>query len=206
MNRELDPEVSRRFWEAAHQAGRFFLADDPVHTALKKITGILREAQIPYAVIGAMALNAYGYRRTTEDVDLLLTRESLERLKQRMLGHGYLERFPGSRSLRDTELGVGIHVVIAGDYPGDGKPKPVVFPDPATAAVTDAGIALLPLAKLIELKLASGMTAGHRLKDLADVQELIKAAHLPRDLGDELDPSVSPKYRELWYLAQGGED
>ena len=51
-------------------------------------------------------------------------------------------------------------------------------------------MALLPLPMLIELKLASGMTAPHRLKDLADVQELIRAARLPRELADELDPYV----------------
>src|SRR5260370_32260199 len=49
-------------------------------------------------------------------------------------------------------------------------PKPVIFPDPAKAAVRGERVALLPLPILIELKLASGMTAPHRLKDLADVR------------------------------------
>ncbi len=39
-------------------------------------------------------------------------------------------------------------------------------------------IRFVTLEKLIELKLASGMTAPDRLKDLADVQELIKITHL----------------------------
>lgn len=51
---------------------------------------------------------------------------------------------------------------------------------------------------LVELKLASGMTSTDRLKDLADVQELIHHAHLPLELADELDPMVRDKYAEVW--------
>jgi hypothetical protein len=37
----------------------------------------------------------------------------------------------------------------------------------------------------IELKLASGMVAPHRLKDLADVQELIRSIDLPGSFADK---------------------
>jgi hypothetical protein len=78
----------------------------------------------------------------------------------------------------------------------------VVFPDPAQAAVRGRRVALLPLDKLIELKLASGMSAPHRLKDLADVLELIRIQSLPREKGLALDASVRAKYEELWQAAQ----
>jgi hypothetical protein len=104
--------------------------------------------------------------------------------------------------MRDTETKVDIDVVVTGEYPGDGKPKPVVFPDPASAAVRGQRVALLPLPKLIELKLASGLSAPHRLKDLADVLELVRALSLPRDLAASLDASVRAKYEELWQAAQ----
>ena len=91
--------------------------------------------------------------------------------------------------------------MIAGEYPGDGKPKPVSFPDPAIAKRGEL-VALLPIEKLIELKLASGLSAPHRLRDLADVQELVKHARLPRDLGERIDASVRMKYFELWESAQ----
>jgi hypothetical protein len=152
-----------------------------------------------------MALNAYGYRRVTVDVDVLLTREGLEAFKAKHLGLGYLPKFPDSKGLRDTENGVAIDVVLAGEYPGDGLPKPVVFPDPAATAVRGERVALLPLAKLIELKLASGMSAPHRLKDLADVLEVIRILRLPEELSGELDPSVREKYRELWQAARAAD-
>jgi hypothetical protein len=71
----------------------------------------------------------------------------------------------------------------------------------------DAGrFRVVDLPRFLELKLASGMTAPHRLQDLADVLRLIAVAKLPRTLGAELDPYVRPKYEELWQAAQHPED
>lgn len=173
-----------------------------VQQALEKLARTLDDLGISYAIIGAMALNEWGYRRATVDVDVLLTPEALARLKEAVLGRGYVEKFPRSRGLRDPENGVNVDVVLTGEYPGDGKEKPVAFPDPAEAAVRGERVSLLPLPKLIELKLASGMSAPHRLKDLADVIEVVKTAGLSEDLAAELDASVREKYRELWAAAQ----
>lgn len=191
-----------RFWAGVRDAGRFFMGQGQVHQALEKLTAILDAQGIPYAIIGAMALNEFGYRRVTVDVDVLLTREGLDEFRSRNLGRGYVEKFPGSRGVRDTEHGVDIDIVLAGTYPGDGQPKPVAFPDPAVAAERGARIALLPLARLIELKLASGMTALHRLKDLADVLEVIRTLQLSAEFAGDLNPYVREKFLELWQAAQ----
>lgn len=206
MREVLSAERERAFWAGVQDAQRFFMGEADVQLALERLAGKLDELGIPYAVIGAMALNEWGYRRVTVDVDVLLTADGLHALKAAVLGRGYLEKFPGSRSLRDTENNVNIHVVLAGAYPGDGKPKPVAFPDPAEAAVRGRRVALLPLAKLVELKLASGLSAPHRLKDLADVLELIRHLGLPRDLAGSLDASVRGKFEELWQAAQAPQD
>ena len=181
------------------------MGDSKVDHALTAAVRVLDEDRIPYCLVGAMALNRYGYRRFTEDIDLLLTREGHHAFKKRVLGHGYVEKFPGSRTLRDTINAVTIDFLIAGEFPGDGKPKPVVFPDPAKVAERVGSLWLIPLTGLIELKLASGMSAPHRIKDLADVLELVRAAKLPADLADRLDPSVREKYAELWQAAQAVE-
>jgi hypothetical protein len=195
-------EEGGRLWVGIEEAEKFFMGESKVQRAALKVVRLLEEDGIPYALIGAMALNAYGYLRATVDVDLLLTREGLEAFKERHLGLGYVQKFPGSKGLRDTENGVTIVVVLAGEYPGDGLPKPVAFPDPAAAAVRVEQTALLPLPRFIELKLASGLSAPHRLKDLADVLEVIRILKLPARLADELDPYVREKYRELWQAAQ----
>lgn len=151
---------------------------DEVHAALRKLCAALESDGIPYAIAGAMALNAHGYLRVTTDVDVLLTRSGLAAFKEKHLGLGWVERFPGSKGLRDTQHNVKIDVLIAGDYPGDRKPKAVAFPDP-TVAIRGDEVMLLPVERLVELKLASGMTNSDRMKDLADVQELIRAVRLP---------------------------
>jgi len=176
-----------------------------VERAMRQLARLLEDAQIPYAVIGAMALNEFGYQRMTSVVDVLLTSDGLAQFKSLYLGRGYVEKFPGSRGLRDTENNTDIDVVITGHFPGDGKPKAISFPDPSEAE-QGASVRLLPLSRMVELKLASGMTAVHRLKDLADVLELIRAAKLPRTLGDSLDMSVRDKYFELWDAVSNSTD
>ena len=198
----LDRTAEGNFWRGVESAQRFFMAEADVHRALDKLVRTFETLGVPYAIIGAMALNEFGYQRTTVDVDVLLTAEGLAAFKAAMLGRGYVEKFPGSRGVRDTEHGVDIDVVLAGMYPGDGKPKPVVFPDPATAAERGSRVALLPLPLVVELKLASGMTAPHRLKDLADVQELIRIQQLPRAFVEGLNEFVRAKYLELWQFVQ----
>jgi hypothetical protein len=118
----LDRADEDQFWAGARAAERFFMGQSEVQKALAKLAEILDHDRIPYAVIGAMALNEFGYQRTTVDVDVLLTAEGLSAFKARHLGRGYVEQFSGSRGLRDTEHGVDIDVVLAGSYPGDGKP------------------------------------------------------------------------------------
>jgi hypothetical protein len=204
--REITAAAESEFFEGVRHAAEFFMGKADVQRALEILARRLEELEIPYAIVGAMAMNEYGYRRVTEDVDVLLTREGLDRFKQRWLGRGYVEKFAGSRGLRDTEHGVPIDVVVTGDYPGDGRPKPVMFPDPADHARRGSRVRLLPLHKLIELKLASGMSAPHRLRDLADVLELIRVTGLPLELAADLDESVREKYRELWRAAHESHD
>ena len=194
--------VDQRFEKALENAETFFMKTGRVHEAALAIARRLDEANIPSAIVGAMALGAHGYERVTVDVDILLTRDGLATFKKAHLGRGYVEKFPGSKGIRDIEHGVAIDVLIAGEFPGDGLPKPVAFPDPTAVAVEGERFRILSLPKLVEIKLASGMSAPHRLKDLADVLELVRAAKLPAELAASLDPYVREKYLELWRAAQ----
>ncbi|MGA2031746.1 MAG: hypothetical protein ABSG68_05780 [Thermoguttaceae bacterium] len=177
---------------------RFFMRDDPVHQTLRKIAATLDKFGIAYAVAGGMALGAHRFVRATVDVDILVTAEGLATVHRELLGLGYVSAFAGSQNLKDAATGVRIEFLVAGQFPGDGKPKPVAFPDPAEAGVEIEGIRYLGLPSLIELKLASGMTGGvARMKDLADVVSLIQALSLPLDFARQLNPYVRPKYEEL---------
>ena len=173
-----------------------------VHLALARVAQRLEELHIPYAICGGMAVNAHGHQRTTTDVDVLLTAEGLARFKANALGRGWIETFPGSRGVRDAELRVPIDFLLAGGIPGDGTPHGVVFPDPAEVAIELEGRRYLSLATLIELKLASGLSAPDRPRDYDDVIQIIRANRLGEHFGDSLHRYVQPKYRELWGYAQ----
>lgn len=173
-----------------------------VQIAANRLAAKLDELGIPYAICGGIALAAYRHVRATTDVDVLVAPEGLRIFKEHALGLGWIERFPGSRGLRDADTRVPIDFLLTGGFPGDGQPRNITFPDPAAVAVDRDGKKVIALPKLIELKLASGMTAPDRPRDLDDVIQLIRANTLPEDYGTQLHPDVQDKYRELWGYAQ----
>jgi hypothetical protein len=195
-------EITTNYEAGLELAKRYLMGTADVQLAARRIAEALSEMGIPYAICGGLAVTAYGHLRVTVDVDLLLTPEGLRRFKERWLGAGWVERFPGSKGMRDTVCDVKIDVLLTGEYAGDGKPKPVAFPDPRDVAVPIGNAATITLGKLIELKLASGMTAPDRPRDLDDVIQLIRANALGRDHAASLDPFVRTKYEELWGYAQ----
>ena len=181
---------------------RHFEERSAVHETLDRICRRLEELSIPYAVVGGMALFRHGHRRFTDDVDLLVTPADLKTVHERLCGPGYLQPFEGSKHLRDTETGVKVEFLTTGGFPGDGKPKPVSFPDPRDVTVVLDGVRFITLTALVELKLASGMTGAGRMKDLGDVQELIKSRHFAADFANQLNPYVQAAFADLWRSAQ----
>jgi len=186
--------------------GEFAAGEAPVQKAARKIARALEELGIPYVVAGALAVAANGLERQTVDVDLILTKEGLAAFKQRWLGLGWVEPFQGSKGLRDTEYNLKIDVLTTDEKPGDGKSCPFNFPDPETVGEpfrgTWSGMRMLDLRTLIELKLASWMTAPHRPRDMDEVIRLIKIHGLPRVYSSQLHEYVREEFGKLWTLAQ----
>jgi hypothetical protein len=163
------------------------------------ITTKLKKLGIPYAIAGGMALVAHGFERVTVDVVVLVDSAGLKKIHEALEGLGYMPPFAGSINLKDMATGVRIEFLVTGQFPGDGKPKPVAFPDPARASVEIDHIHYLGLPNLIELKLASGLNGGvARLKDFADEVALIQTLKLPKDFSNQLNPYVRLKFDELW--------
>ena len=186
------------------QVDDFFMNTGPVQQTLRNIANRLAHTNIDYVVIGGMALALHGLIRPTQDVDLLFTIDGLKEFQETFVGRGYVPQFPGAlKHFRDTETGVKVEIITTGEYPGDGQPKSIAFPDPVDVSVTLEGFSVVRLESLIELKLASGMSAKHReLRDLADVQQLIETLGLPEDFSRNLDDTVRAEYQRLWELAQ----
>lgn len=183
----------------AYEEGlRFFRGVGLMNETLRRLARDLEAHGIAYGVIDAVALNQHGYQRFTHDIHLLMTREGLRKFTEALVGRGYRLAFEGAvKTFRATAENVPIEVITTGEYPGDGKPKAVVFPDPSESVVEIDGIKTVTLEKLVELKLASGMTGLGRRRDLADVQELIRVRDLDARFAERLDPSVRAVYQEL---------
>ena len=178
---------------------RFFRGEGLMNQTLKQLAADLDSRGIAYAVIGAVALNQHGYQRFTSDIDILLSKDGLARFQSELVGRGYRPAFNGAtKKFRATLENVPIEIITAGEFPGDGKPKPVVFPDPSGAFVEIGGVKTVPLELLVELKLASGSTGLGRRKDLADVQELIRVLRLSADFAEKINQSMRAIYLELW--------
>ena len=122
---------SSSLWNDYREGSRFFIKEGDVYETLRSLVARLDREGLDYAVIGAMALVAHGYRRFTEGVDILLTPEALRRFREKVEGLDYFPAFKGAKkTFRDSRTRVKVEVMTTGEYPGDGKPKPVAFPDP----------------------------------------------------------------------------
>jgi hypothetical protein len=200
------PEV---FEARLKEIGMFFQERGQVHKSLRRLVKNLENVKIPYAVMGAMAVNAHGARRTTDDVDVLLTPTGFERFHSMLVGRHY-DRVPGRpRRFVDRKNGVGVDVLVTGRYPGTGKPGPIAFPDPEEASEVLGKFRVITLPQLVQLKLAA-----RRHYDFGDVVYLIRVHDLNESFKERIHPSVHGDYiecleekrREDEYEAREGEE
>src|SRR4051812_6621423 len=81
-------------WEwAMNEASLFFEGKGKVQQTLRRITDRLNRLEIPYAVAGGMALFQHGQRCYTEDVDILVTRDGLKQIHDKLDGLGFVRPF-----------------------------------------------------------------------------------------------------------------
>jgi hypothetical protein len=189
MRAQYDPPVAEPLFNASLLDG---LRRDTMHAkdlvdALQSLRDVCAAEGIPFAVVGALAMRQHGYVRFTEDIDIVTTRDGLDRIHERLVGRGLVPRATGLRKkLRDPAHRVNIDVLQAGEHAG-APDSPVVYPPPDAAefGVEADGIRYAGLVALVTFKIASGVW-GQRPRDLADVQELVKANHLTEADADRL--------------------
>jgi hypothetical protein len=179
------------FTQRLREIDMFFQGKDPVHQTMRRTARRLEKAGIPFAVLGGMALNAHGYQRTTRDVDFLLTAQGLEEFRTRFVGKNYAPVQGRPRRLKDKVNGITIDILVAGRYPGTGKPGPIRFPNPADVSEVIDKFPVVNLPTLVQLKLAA-----RRYRDFGDVVELIRVHDLDESFMEKLHASVHPDFVE----------
>jgi hypothetical protein len=179
------------FTRRLKEISMFFQGKDEVHKTMRRVVKRLEKANIPYAVVGGMAVNAHKYRRTTGDVDILLTPEGFAEFRRLFVPKQY-ENMPGrKRRFVDRTNQVTVDVRLTGFFPGTGKPGPIAYPDPAHVSETIEKYRVVDLLTLVQLKLAA-----RRYRNFGDVVELIRFNNLDESYADQLHPSVRQDYIE----------
>jgi hypothetical protein len=184
-------EANLSFVERLKEISMFFAGKDAVHKTARRLVRRLERVQIPYAIVGAMALLAHRYQRTTKDVDILLSADGFAEFKRRFVPKQYEPVGGRQRRFIDRASGVEVDVLVTGMFPGSGNPGPVAYPDPAEVAEEVEKHQVVDLTTLVQLKLAA-----KRYKDFGDVVELIRHNDLDESFADKLDPSVRQDYIE----------
>lgn len=172
-------------WDVAQQC----------HTALT-------DAGVSYAIAGGVAVCLQGYQRNTVDLDVLIRREDADAVRHALESAGLQWSPQNSEFVSST--GIPVQCLLAGDRAGKGSE--VVLPDPADANAIRVieGLPVLTLSKLIESKIACGLSNMRRThKDFADVVELIAIHSLSRAFARYLHPALRESFRQLVLMARG---
>lgn len=142
---------------------------------LKNLTDAFESSAIDYALCGGVALAIHGVPRATQDIDILVKPEDLDRLREVARRCGFvLESFPmdfasGITIQRFTKIIEGKPfmldaLLVAGPLVGAWERR-------LSAEIEGGGVKVIARDDLIALKLAAG-----RPQDLVDVQRLQEAA------------------------------
>jgi hypothetical protein len=138
---------------------------------LKNLTDSLGASAVDYALCGGVALAIHGVPRATQDIDLLVRPEDLDRLREVARRCGFvLESLPmdfasGITIQRFTKLIDGQPLML--DALLVGGPLERAWQERQTAEIEGGRVRVVSRDALISLKLAAG-----RPQDLVDVQRL----------------------------------
>ena len=150
-----------------------------VRDAAVKTAAQLEQLGVRYALVGGLAVGAYGYVRATTDVDFLVGEEAFEH-------HGPLVTFKAGVPIEVD----GIRIEYLSSVSLGSQMESVLNHPP-----TSEGLHIVPIEALIFMKLKA-----KRRRDLLDVVELIKAGadlKRARDYLKQYADDLTPVFEEL---------
>ncbi len=169
---------------------------------LHKITDTLNAQHIPHELIGGLAVLIYVEEANpeltalTRDVDLMVDRSDLERIKETAGTGGF--RFCHAAGVDmliygPTEsAGNAVHLVFSGEKvrPTQATPNPPIRPD--RKHVHGKDVQVIPLVDLIRMKLSS-----NRLKDQVHIQSMDTAGLITSDVEHTLTPELAARLKHV---------
>ncbi len=140
----------------------------------------LREAGVPHALAGGLAVGAHGYPRTTDDVDFLVGDEA------------FLRHAGGLVTLKVPLIAVGNVRIDMVSIEPSGEEKEQLRPALENPPESEQ-IPVVPLTALVYMKLKAG-----RQKDVADLVELLKRGKIDIVGIDHYLQQRAPAYVQRW--------
>jgi hypothetical protein len=170
-----------------------------VRERLLRATTALNQAGVPYAVVGGNAVASWvatvdeGAVRNTRDVDILVRRSDLPRIKAALEGAGFVHgEVLDVTMFRDGPEGKpseAIHLLFAGEKtrPEHGLPAPEIatIEDPAQFRV-------ITLESLVLMKLMS-----NRRKDQVHLEDMIGVGLIDRSWLTRFPPELADRLKEI---------
>ncbi len=176
------------------------MAVQRVEALLRRVTGALDAAGIPYAVVGGNAVAAWVASvdedavRATKDVDILLRRGDLDAAAAALRPVGLIpaEGFgvPMFLDATDPSPKRGVHVVLANEPVHEGDM--VNSPDPERAARLAVGFRVIDLYELLVMKLVA-----FRLHDQVHIQDLRELGLVTSEMVARLPAALAARYAQI---------
>jgi hypothetical protein len=157
-----------------------------------KILAVARQIsrQVDACVLGGIAVNLHGYHRTTIDLDLYTEDRKVTDVELRAAGARW-----DSKAREHVLDDVRIHTVT----PEDARHR--------VQRVSEIdGIRVVSLKDLIAIKLLTGLNFPDRAKDIADVQELVRAIGLDKTFAPSLPKALRVDFKRIVDSVRAGED
>jgi hypothetical protein len=169
--------------------------DNRIKRGLEALKQLALRESIPIAIVGGLGTIYYGYRTTTDDIDISVGKADLDRLLDVAARNGLKVLWRAKTGWHTLAYDdVEINVV-----PEGGRARttsPTTLPGPAQLGVS-SGFGYASYEGWLELKLSSG-----RLKDLGHVAETLKVATpemiaKARDHLAKVDPTYVARFEEV---------
>jgi hypothetical protein len=170
-----------------------------VRERLLRVTAVLNQAGIPYAVVGGHAVASWvatvdeGAVRNTRDIDLLVRREDLPAVTAALEQAGFVRAEVLDVTMfldgPDAKPSESVHLLFAGEKVRPDHP----LPSPDLAAIDDpAGFRVITLEALVHMKLLS-----NRRKDQVHVEDLIGVGLIDRSWLAGLPPVLAERLQGI---------
>lgn len=169
---------------------------------LHKITNALTEKNIPHELIGGLAVLVHveavnpEHAMLTRDVDLMVLRADLERIKEAGVRSGFRFRHTAGEDMllygNTDRARNAVHLIFSGEKlrPNQATPNPLIAPE--RKSVLGEAVMVIPVADLVRMKLSS-----FRDKDREHVRILDTVGLITPEVENKLTPELRVRLQHV---------